>query len=489
MERVRVRFAPSPTGFLHVGGARTALFNWLFARHHGGDFVLRIEDTDQVRSTEESVQAIFDGLNWLGLDWDEGPEKDRGHGPYFQTERLDLYYQYAQQLMDQGRAYYCYCTPEELDLRRQEAQAKGEAWQYDRKCCQLSPEQEAEYKAAGRKRVIRFKSPDQGRIVVDDLVRGKVVFESEVVDDFVIIKSDGMPTYNFAVVVDDHLMEITHVIRGEDHLSNTPKQIQLYQALGWELPQFAHISMILGPDKTKLSKRHGATSVIQYAADGYLPETMLNYLALLGWSYNATDTLFTKDQLCAYFTLDGVSKNPAVFDLTKLQWMNGVYIREASIDRLVELVRPYLEEAGFIGSDLSPEETERLREIVVEMQTRMKTLVEIVDLTSYFFTAVEYEEAALKNLKKENVPEMLELLAANLEQLTEFTPATIEAEFKKILEQLEVKPGILIHPVRAALTGRKVSPGIYETVYLIGQLEAVKRLKAGAEKARELLTA
>lgn len=488
LERVRVRFAPSPTGYLHVGGARTALFNWLFARHHGGDFVLRIEDTDRVRSTQEAVQAILDGMTWLGLDWDEGPEKDKGNGPYYQTQRLDIYYKYAQQLMEAGRAYYCYCSPEELDERRKALLEKGEAPRYDRKCCSLTPELEEAYKAEGRKPVIRFKSSDVGKSVVEDMVRGRVVFENEVIDDFVIIKSDGMPTYNFAVVVDDYLMGITHVIRGEDHLSNTPKQIQLYDALGWKTPTFAHISMILGPDKTKLSKRHGATSVMQYEEDGYLPEAMMNYLALLGWSHNATDNLFTKEQLIEYFSLDGVSKNPAVFDMAKLQWMNGVYIREASLERLVGLVKPYLQKAGFIGETLSPADEERLKGIVAEMQTRMKTLDEIVELTGYFFSdLVEYEEAALKNLKKEYAPEVLERLAEAIGNLKEFTPQTIEPEFQKLWEELEMKAGALIHPVRAALTGRKVSPGIYETVYLIGQEESVKRMKAGARKAREIL--
>lgn len=488
MERVRVRFAPSPTGYLHVGGARTALFNWLFARHHGGDFILRIEDTDQVRSTEESVQAILDGMSWLGLDWDEGPGKDGGYGPYFQTGRLDLYKKYAQELLDAGRAYYCYCTPEELDERRKKMQEAGEAPRYDQRCLHLTEEEAEKYRAEGRKPVIRFKAKNSGKTIVDDLVRGKVVFDNEVIDDFVIFKSDGMPTYNFAVVVDDYLMKISHVIRGEDHLSNTPKQIQIYEALGWEVPKFAHISMILGPDRTRLSKRHGATSVMQYKADGYLPEAMVNYLALLGWSYNATDNLFTKDQLVEYFSLDGVSKNPAVFDLAKLQWMNGVYIREASLDRLVELMKPYLLDAGYITEELSQPEEERLRGIVAEMQTRLKTLDEIVELTTYFFKDVEeYEEKALKNLKKEYVPELLERLADIFSTLEPFNQETVEKEFKKLQEEYDLKLGKLIHPVRAALTGRTVSPGIYDTIVLIGQEEVVKRLRAGAQKAKELL--
>ncbi len=487
MKRVRVRFAPSPTGYLHVGGARTALFNWLFARHHGGDFILRIEDTDQVRSTEESVQAIFDGMTWLGLDWDEGPGKDGGHGPYYQAERLEIYKQYAQELIDKGRAYYCYCSPDELDQRRKELLEGGQAPRYDRKCLELSAAEAERYKAEGRVPVIRFKSADSGSTVVEDLVRGKVTFENEVVDDFVIVKSDGMPTYNFAVVVDDHLMEISHVIRGEDHLSNTPKQIQLYEALGWEVPRFAHISMILGPDKTKLSKRHGATSVIQYKDDGYLPEALMNYLALLGWSYNATDNLFSKEQLIEYFTLEAVSKNPAVFDYAKLQWMNGVYIRETSVERLTELCRPFMEQAGLIEPDLSPAELERVTKIVAEMQTRLKTINEIAELTSYFFTDVNYDEKALKNLNNELAPQILERLAAIIEEISEFTQEALEEEFAKLMSEFDVKLGKLIHPVRAAVTGRAVSPGIYETLLLVGRDEVIKRLRAGAVKAKELL--
>ena len=319
MNTVRVRFAPSPTGYLHVGGARTALFNWLFARQHGGVFVLRIEDTDLARSTEESTQAILDSLQYLGLDWDEGPKKGGSFGPYFQSERLELYKKYANQLMEMGRAYKCYCTPEELDKKREEQIKRGEGTHYDRHCLHLSEEEKARLEEEGRIPVIRFKSLDEGVTEVDDLIRGLVRFDNVAqVDDFVIMKSDGMPTYNFAVVIDDALMQISHVIRGEDHLSNTPKQIQIYQALGFPVPKFAHIPMILGPDRALLSKRHGATSVMQFKENGYLSPAMVNYLALLGWSYDDSQTIFPIPELVEKFSLDKVSKNPAVFDIQKL---------------------------------------------------------------------------------------------------------------------------------------------------------------------------
>ncbi|MFY9204018.1 MAG: glutamate--tRNA ligase, partial [Limnochordia bacterium] len=340
MNQVRVRFAPSPTGYLHVGGARTALFNYLYAKHHHGVFVLRIEDTDLARSTEASTRAILDSMAYLGLDWDEGPEKGGDYGPYFQSQRLELYKEYAEKLLSMGRAYECYCTPEELDQIRQEAAAQGRDPKYDGRCRNLTDTQRREFVRQGRKPVIRFKADFEGTTLVDDLIRGQVIFDNNQLDDFVIIKSDGMPTYNFAVVIDDALMRITHVIRGEDHLSNTPKQIQIYQALGFAVPQFAHIPMILGPDRTRLSKRHGATSVGQFQEEGYLAEAMVNYLALLGWAYDDSQTIFSKTELIEKFSLSKVSKNPAVFDLAKLQWMNGVYIRELSLDELYQRTLP-----------------------------------------------------------------------------------------------------------------------------------------------------
>ncbi|HHY09450.1 MAG TPA: glutamate--tRNA ligase, partial [Firmicutes bacterium] len=346
MNTVRVRFAPSPTGYLHVGGARTALFNWLFARHHSGVFVLRIEDTDLARSSEEATQVILDALEYLGLDWDEGPKVGGDYGPYHQSERLDIYRKYAQKLLAAGRAYECFCTPEELEAKRKELIAKNKASHYDRRCLHLSAEEKEALRSKGIKPAIRFRAVSEGETEVADLIRGKVVFENTQIDDFVIYKSDGTPTYNFAVVVDDALMKISHVIRGEDHLSNTPKQIQIYDALGLPLPKFAHIPMILGPDKALLSKRHGATSVMEFSKEGYLPQAMVNYLSLLGWGYDDSQTMFSVPDLIEKFSLERVSKNPAVFDLQKLEWMNGVYIRELSLEELYKKALPFWQKAG-----------------------------------------------------------------------------------------------------------------------------------------------
>ncbi|MBI4423718.1 MAG: glutamate--tRNA ligase, partial [Elusimicrobia bacterium] len=356
---VRTRFAPSPTGYLHIGGARTALFNWLLARHHGGAFVLRIEDTDEVRSTHESVDAILDSMAWLGLDWDEGPllakrsgdwEEKGPYAPYFQTRRNEHYRRATDQLLAAGRAYPCYCAPEELEAMRRQAMAEKRLPRYDGRCRALTEARRKDLEAEGRTASIRFRMPDDGATVVEDGIRGAVSFENKVLQDFVIRKTTGGPTYNFAVVVDDHLMEITHVTRGDEHLSNTPYQLQLYRALGWEPPRFAHLSMILGPDGSKLSKRHGATSVLEYRDQGFLPETMRNYLALLGWSTHESQQLFAGDELVAKFDLAGCQKNPATFDNQKLLWMNGEYIRRLQAQALVERALPFLEKAGLGGA-------------------------------------------------------------------------------------------------------------------------------------------
>lgn len=486
---VRVRFAPSPTGYLHVGGARTALFNWLFARHNGGTFILRIEDTDRERSTEESVQAILDGLTWLGLDWDEGPGVGGPHAPYFQTQRLESYHAYANLLLAAGRAYKCYCTPEELEERRKQALAEGRAPKYDRTCFGLSEEERRRREAEGRRPVIRFRALDEGETVLDDLIRGRITFDNTTLDDFVLIKSDGMPTYNFAAVIDDAAMEITHVIRGDDHISNTPRQIQVYEALGLPLPQFAHVPMILGSDKTRLSKRHGATAIGQYREAGYLPETMVNYLALLGWSLNATETVFSREQLIRYFTLERCSKNPAVFDPKKLEWLNGVYIRQTSPERLAELLLPDLRKAGLLTEAEAADPARRtyLQKVVELQQTRLRLLTEFVPTSAYFFRdPEEFEEAALEHLKRPYAAAALRQLADRLERLEPFAQPHLEEVFTGLMGELGLGAGDLIHPVRAALTGRKVSPGIYDVVALLGRETTVRRLRAGATRAEAL---
>ena len=468
--KVRVRFAPSPTGALHLGGARTALFNWLFARHHGGTFILRIEDTDQTRSTAEAVKAIYDGMDWLGLDWDEGPKVDGPYGPYYQTQRLNIYKEHIEKLLKEGKAYRCFCTAEELDRKRKEAAERKEAPKYDGTCRKLSTEEINQKMEAGISHVIRFMMPAGEVTEVDDLVRGKVRFENDVLDDFVILKSDGFPTYNFAAVIDDHLMDITHVIRGDDHLSNTPRQIVLYQAFGFNLPQFAHIPMILGADKARLSKRHGATSVIAYKDLGYLPEAMINYLAKLGWGYK-DEEIFSREDLIKKFSLDTVTKSSAIFNMEKLLWLNGHYIKTAIPERIIDMCEPLLINA-YGNKDL-----EYISKVVRILLDRIKLIPEIVHLTEYFFRDdFSFDEKALSFLNEPKAKEVLAVLKDRLEKLEPFTKPEIEKTFKALVPELGVKLGVIIHPCRAALTGRAESPGIYDVVEVLGKEKTIDRI-------------
>lgn len=473
-QEVRVRFAPSPTGYLHVGGARTALFNWLYARHMAGKFVLRIEDTDLVRSTEESTKAILDGLSWLGLDWDEGPGKGGDYGPYFQTQRKDLYLDYARKLVASGQAYWCFCSSEELDARREEAKRKGLPPRYDGLCRDLPTEEVEERLAKGQSATIRMKVKQTGSTLVRDLIRGDVEFNNDVLDDFVIIKSDGMAAYNFAVVIDDALMKITHVIRGEDHLSNTPKQIQIYEALGFPIPQFAHIPMILGADRARLSKRHGATSVTQYQDDGYLPEAMVNYLALLGWAFDGTQTLFSRDELIEKFSLEKVSKNPAIFDGKKLTWMNGQYMRELMPEEFFQVALPFLEKAEL---PLAQYSHGWLLGVTESYKTRIELLSELPEAVHFFFYDPEsYDEKAVAKHWK-NGKEDLESLKELLSQFDSFQEEPLEAAFRAKAEADGKKLGQLIHPLRLALCGRSVSPGIFEVLVLLGKETVLRRIE------------
>lgn len=484
--KVRVRFAPSPTGALHVGHARTALFNWLFARKAGGTFVLRIEDTDAARSTEASVEGILDGLRWLGIDWDEGPGAGGEHGPYFQRERLPIYHEFARKLEERGFAYRCFCTAEEVNERRKAMLEAGEFAKYDRKCYHLS-EAEREALAKERPSVLRFYSIDDGETVVHDLIRGEVRFSNQYLDDFVLLRSDGLPTYNFAVVVDDYLMGITHVIRGEDHISNTPRQIQVYEALGLAPPSYAHLPIILGPDRSKLSKRHGARSIMEFAADGYLPEALLNYLALLGWSYDDSQELFEiPGELMEKFSLDQVSKNPAVFDVQKLEWMNGVFIRRLAPEELARRALPFMQEAGLLPKEVPGAAWERYVACITAVQPRVKTLREVADhLEPFFADEIEYDPKAVeKFLLRPYVPRLLGVLLERLMQLQPFDEASIERALDEVGAELELKKGDLMQPIRVAVTGRAVSPGMYETLALLGRAKACARLKEVAERLR-----
>jgi len=485
MENIKVRFAPSPTGPLHIGGARSALFNYLLARRFGGKMVLRIEDTDLERSSRESELNIFESLKWLGIDWDEGPDVGGSFGPYRQTERLDLYTNYAQELVEKGSAYRCYCSEEELEEQRQVFIAKGELPRYSGCCRNLTKEQEEKYANEGRKPVIRFKVPDNQPVVVDDLVRGTVIFESSGIGDYVIIKSDGIPTYNFAAVVDDYLMKITHVIRAEEHLSNTPRQVLVYEALGWGKPKFAHISLILGKDKSKMSKRHGATSVVQYKEQGYLPEAVVNYLALLGWSSGSEEEIFTMEQLTEKFSLDRVAKNPAVFDMDKLKWINGYYIRQSSAEEITNLALPFLKEAGYLLQDINEEQYRWVEMIITAIQEKIHCVNEVLDYMKVFVgEEVEFEnEEARLVLKEEQVPQVIEALRTKLKEMDIIEPAAVKKALKAITKETKLGGRNVFMPIRVALTGQMHGPELHYIIPVLGTELVEKRIEYSLEKA------
>ncbi len=454
---VRTRFAPSPTGSLHIGGARTAIFNWLFAHHAGGSFVLRIEDTDQTRSTQESIDEILDAMEWLGLNWDEGPLR--------QSERLPIYREHAEKLLESGSAYKCYVTPEELQEKRKEAQERGGVFRYNRKWAEENAGPDKPY-------AIRLLTPDEGTIEVDDALRGRVSFDASEVDDFVILKMDGFPTYNFAVVIDDATMNITHIIRGDDHLINTPRQKLIYDALSYDVPQMAHVSMILGSDQKRLSKRHGATSVTEYRAEGYLPEAVVNYLTRLGWSYGNQE-IFTMDELVEKFTLKNVGKSAAVFNPEKLEWLNSWYLRNKPPEEIAGLLVPLLKEKG-----IHAEVDEKLAKIVKELSQRAKTLNDIADSLNYFYSdEIIYDEKADEKFLTHEILPVLQDITRRLTSLEDFTMDSMKEEFEKVMEERELKLGKIAQPVRVALTGGTVSPGIFEVMDILGRDKVLERLE------------
>lgn len=487
---VRVRFAPSPTGKLHIGGARTAIYNWAFARANGGTFILRIDDTDPTRSTDENTQIILRAMRWLGLDWDEGPEVGGDFGPYAQTERLDMYKEAAQKLWDAGRAYPCFCTTEQLAQDRAEAQARKDPFQgYQRRCRDLSREEAQARIDAGEPYVLRIKVPaDRGDVVVHDAVHGDVTFDAKELDDFVIFRSDGTPTYNFATVVDDAMMGITHVIRGDDHLSNTPRQVMVYEALEAPVPTFAHISMILGADGKKLSKRHGATSVEEYRDAGYLSDAFVNYLALLGWSLDGETTVIPRDVLASQFSLERISKNPATFDPKKLDWMNAEYINAMSdADFADQIMLPELHEAGLIGDGFEADEAwvDALAAIV-KPRTKMPADAAVV-AAPVFATAqtLEYDEKSVaKGLAKEGMGAVLDAAREALDAVAgdAWTPEAIDGALEPLPEQLDAKKRIVFQAVRVAVCGNMVSPPLGETMALVGKDDCLARI----DRARAL---
>ena len=483
---VRVRFAPSPTGDLHIGGVRTALFNWLYAKNVKGAFILRIEDTDEARSTDESVGVIITAMKWLGLDWDEGPGKENArYAPYHQMQRKEngIYKKYIDELIAKDLAYPCYCTPEEVEKMRQLAQAHKRPPKYDGTCCKLTVDERKRKEAEGRTSVIRFKMPKEGKVAIDDIVRGHVEFENALLDDFVLMKANGVPTYNFACVIDDHLMEISHVIRGDDHLSNTPRQVHAYKALGWDYPKFAHLSMILGSDGARLSKRHGHTSVLEYRDEGYLPEALLNYLALLGWSTEDSQQLFEKQELIGKFSLERCTNSPSTFDPAKLLWMNGEYIRKKPPAELISLFFEWLkvtkQEEKIKGWDRP-----LIEKTITLEQEKIKLLKEIPGLIDFFFTdAVEYKEEAVgKVFKQESAKMVLEESAKRLTARDDFSADGLEKYARDLAQEKAIKAGQVFHPIRVAISGRTQGPSLFHMMEVMGKDTVLKRINAALDK-------
>jgi glutamyl-tRNA synthetase len=472
----RVRFAPSPTGYLHVGGARTALFNWLFARRHGGTFVLRIEDTDAERSSWEMVAGIVDGLRWLGLDWDEGPDIGGPHAPYFQSQRLEKYRSYGHTLVQQGHAYFCYCAPEELQRKRAEAEARGEAWTYDRACLRRDPADIARLEAADAAKAVRFRvTPGQTRF--EDVVHGEITFDNANIEDFVILRSDGQPTYHLSVVVDDIDMAITHVVRGDDHISNTPKQVLLYRAFGKPEPRFAHVPLIMGPDKKRLSKRHGATSVMEYQRLGYLPEAMVNFLALLGWSPGGDREVLSRDELQSLFALEGISGGNAVFNAEKLDWFNQQHIGRLDGAELLRRIEGRLRAAGLWRDTLTTSEVQWIVRVLDLLKPRVKNLDQLVDeLRPFLVDRPEIDPAAASKHLSNDIRPQLAQLAASLENLEPFEAGPAEQALRGVADQAGIKAAALIHATRVAVTGRAVSAGLFDLLVLLGRQRVVERL-------------
>lgn len=464
-QEVRTRFPPSPTGYLHIGGARTALFNWLFARHHGGKFILRVEDTDVTRSTGQAVEAILDSMKWLGLDWDEGP--------YFQSQRLDIYRGHVQWLLDHGKAYRCFCRPEDLERKRKQALKDKKKPKYDGACRNLKPP------FPDRPYAVRFRCPQEGETVFRDLIKGEIVFENSELDDLIILRSDGMPTYNFAVVVDDVTMGMTHVIRGDDHVNNTPRQILLFNAFGFLLPEFAHVPMILGPDRARLSKRHGAEPVLAYRDMGYLSQGLMNYLVRLGWSYGDQE-FFTMGEMIEKFTLENVGTSPGMFNPEKLRAINGDHINASRTGDIARLLIPFIRAKGY-----AVEEGERLTKIVKSLKGRAKTLVEMADQAEFWFQeTVEYEEKTSAKFLNPDVLPIFGTLEKQIRSMESFDQQGLETMFRNLAEKMGVKLAKVAQPVRVALTGRSASPGLFEVMDILGKDEVLARIGRAVEYVR-----
>jgi glutamyl-tRNA synthetase len=486
-DSVRVRYAPSPTGLPHVGNIRTALFNWLFARHSGGSFIVRIEDTDVNRKVEGAVEAILDGLRWLGIDWDEGPEVGGEYGPYFQSQRLDIYQKAAQLLVTAGHAYPCYCSSQRLEQMRAEQTRRKQPPGYDRRCRSLSQEERAKFEAQGIVPVIRFKIPLEGQTRFNDLIKGEVVFDNSTLDDFVLLKSDGYPTYHLANVTDDHLMKITHVLRADEWLSSTPRHMLLYNALGYQPPLFAHLPMILGTDRSKLSKRHGATAITEYRDLGYLPQAMMNFLALLGWALDDRTELFTREELINHFSIERISKTSAIFNLDKLRWMSGVYIRKLSTDELTDLLMQFLDR-DLPQSVKRPLSREYVKQVAPLIQERLTALAEAVELYDFFFVdklAYNVDLLLGKKLTREDAARGLEAALERLQALN-FDAPSLEGVLRPLATELGFKTGDFFGLLRITVTGRTAAPPLFQTMASLGKERCLKRIEDALKKLQGL---
>lgn len=481
MSEIRVRYAPSPTGHLHIGNARTALFNYLFARNQNGKLIIRIEDTDQKRNIEGGEESQLKYLKWLGIDWDESVDVGGEYGPYRQSERLDIYKTYYQELLDKGFAYKCYCTEEELEAEREEQIKQGIAPRYLGKCRHLTDEDRKRLEAEGRKPSIRFKVPEGKTYTFNDIVKGEVTFESKDIGDFVIVKKDGMPLYNFAVVIDDHLMKITHVLRGDDHISNTPKQLMIYEAFGWEAPTFGHMTLIVNENHKKLSKRDETIIqfIEQYEELGYLPEALFNFISLLGWSPGGEEEIFSREELIKIFDPKRLSKSPAVFDKQKLAWMNNQYVKKLDLDEAVNLSLPHLQKAGRVSENPGAEEMEFVRKLVALYQEQMSYGAEIVPLSELFFRdEISYEGEVQEVLQEEQVPDVLNAFLSEIKNLENFEASEIKAAIKRVQKATGAKGKKLFMPIRAAVTGQTHGPELPNTIELLGKEKVIQRIEA-----------
>jgi len=485
LENIRVRFAPSPTGYLHVGGLRTALYNYLFARKNNGKFILRIEDTDRSRYVEGAVENLIESLKWCGLHYDEGPDIGGDFGPYMQSQRLKIYQKYAQELISKGHAYYCFCTPERLDALRKEQQLqKLPQAKYDKHCLHLSKSEIEEKLNSQIPFVIRLNVEPNQKIIFEDVIRGTVEFDSNNIDDQILIKSDGYPTYHMANVVDDHLMKITHVIRGEEWLSSTPKHILLYDYFNWEKPIFAHLPLLLNPDRSKLSKRQGDVAVEDYRAKGYLKEALINFVALLGWNAGDDKEFYYMDELIEKFSLERVNKSGAVFDIDKLNWLNAEHLRKKTDNEILSMLKDYIKTTEYADKNFSDS---FLLNIIHAMKERVSFVHEFVTNCKYFYEApTEYEQKAIEKNWKVDTPELLKKLIERFSLLNNPSKEDFENELNKIAEELNIGKGKLIHPLRLAVSGQSTGPGIFDILFILGKDEVIKRINAAIERIPKL---